>query len=51
MFKLQGNKIINEKGKSLEVAGGIDKENQNIIINNNQNVIHQDWNIVYVDED
>jgi len=40
MFKLQGNKIINEKGKALDVAGGVDRENGNIIIFNNQNKIN-----------
>jgi len=34
MFRLKGDKIINEKGKALDVAGGIDKEGQNIIVFN-----------------
>jgi hypothetical protein len=33
MFRYQGASIVNEKGKVLEVQGGIDQENRNIGVN------------------
>jgi hypothetical protein len=51
MFRLKGNNIVNEKGKALDVSGGADRENQNIIVYNLHGKINQQWNIVYVDED
>jgi hypothetical protein len=35
----------------IEVAGGIDQENANIIVSTRTNKINQQWTIVYVDED
>ena len=35
----------------MDVAGGIDNENQNIIIAKRNNKVSQQWTIVYVDED
>jgi hypothetical protein len=51
MWRLRGESIINEKGKALDVAGGIDREGQNIIVFNANGKIHQKWGIRYVDED
>jgi hypothetical protein len=51
MFRLQGKKIINEKGKAIDVAGSNDREDANIIVHNVNNQRSQEWNIVYVDED
>jgi hypothetical protein len=52
MFRFRNNKIVNEKGKVVDVSGGIDREGQNLIIYNDaQNRISQEWTIVYVDED
>jgi hypothetical protein len=50
MFRLKGQYVTNEKGKVLEVVGGIDAENRNIGVNNRNNKIHQQWDIVYVDQ-
>lgn len=35
----------------VDVAGGIDNENQNIIVASRTNKMSQRWTIVYVDED
>ena len=35
----------------IDVAGGIDNENQNIIVASRNNKMSQRWTIVYVDED
>jgi len=32
MFRLKGENIVNEKGKVLDVSGGRDAENQNVIV-------------------
>lgn len=42
---------MNSRGKVIDVAGGLDNENQNIIIANRNNKMSQKWSIVYVDED
>jgi len=35
LFRLvDGNYVTNEKGKVIEVSGGLDNENQNIVVNN-----------------
>jgi len=33
MFRLKGAYVTNEKGKVLEIQGGIDAENRNIGVN------------------
>jgi len=33
MFRLKGAYVTNEKGKVLEIQGGIDSENRNIGVN------------------
>jgi hypothetical protein len=50
MFRTQGDFFINEKGKVMEVSGGIDDENRNIVVSNKNGKIQQRWRIVYVDE-
>jgi len=50
MFRYQGAAVVNEKGKVLEIQGALDNENRNIGVNTNKNGIHQQWDIVYVDE-
>jgi len=50
MFRYKGASVVNEKGKVLEVVGNVDAENRNIGVNNNNNGIHQQWDIVYADE-
>jgi hypothetical protein len=48
---MQGENIVNSRGKVIDVAGGIDNENQNIIVASRNNKVSQRWTIVYVDED
>jgi len=50
MFRRQGNFIVNEKGKVLDVHGGADAENRNIIVWTKHGKINQQWDIVYADE-
>jgi hypothetical protein len=42
---------VNSRGRVIDVAGGIDNENQNIIVASRNNKTSQRWTIVYVDED
>jgi hypothetical protein len=41
--------INNERGKVIEIVGGIDAENRNIGLNSKNNKIHQQWDVIYVD--
>jgi hypothetical protein len=50
LFKKQGEFVVNEKGKVLDVSGGHDNENRNIIVHKKHGKINQQWDIVYVDE-
>jgi hypothetical protein len=50
MFRYQDGLIVNEKGKVLDVHGGHDHENRQVIVWNKHNGINQQWDIVYVDE-
>jgi hypothetical protein len=41
MFRLKdGTYLTNERGKVVEVSGGKDNENQNIIVNNRNGQVH-----------
>jgi len=42
--------IVNEKGKVVEVAGGLDNENRNLQMAVKNGKVHQRWRVVYVDE-
>jgi hypothetical protein len=50
MFKLKGTQITNERGKVMDVSGGRDAENQNIIVWNRHGKTNQQWDIVYADQ-
>ena len=50
MFKLEGSTIVNEKGKVWDVQGGVDGENKNVMVNNNDGKINQQWDVIYTDE-
>jgi hypothetical protein len=50
MFKLDGAFIVNEHGKVMDVQGGSDTENRNIIVNNKHGKINQQFDVIYVDE-
>jgi len=41
---------VNEKGKVMDVSGGLDRENQNIIVHNKHGKINQLFDIIYEDE-
>jgi len=42
--------MTNERGKVIEVSGGLDNENQNIVIGNKNGQVHQRWKVIYADE-
>jgi len=41
---------VNEKGKVMDVSGGVDAENRNIIVHARHGKVNQRWKVVYVDE-
>jgi hypothetical protein len=44
LFRFQDDKfIVNDKGKVVEVSGGLDKENQNIMVNTKHGRVNQQW--------
>jgi len=50
LFSYDNGLIINEKEKVVDVDGGQDAENRNIIVWNKHGKINQQWDIVYADE-
>jgi len=50
MFRYQDNMIVNEKGKVVEVQGGLDNENRNLVMANKNGQVHQRWRVVYVED-
>jgi hypothetical protein len=50
MFRFQGNFLINERGKVMDISGNKDTENRNIIMWNKHGRINQQWDLIYVDE-
>jgi hypothetical protein len=50
MFRYQDHMIVNEKGKVVEVQGGLDNENRNLIMANKNGQVHQRWKVVYVSD-
>jgi hypothetical protein len=41
---------MNEKGKVLDVDGGVDAENRKIIVHQRHGKVNQRWQIIYADE-
>jgi len=51
LFRLEGAFIVNVKNKKvLDVHGGIDAENRNIIVWTKHGKINQQWDVIYADE-
>jgi hypothetical protein len=50
MWRLENAMIVNEHKKVLDVQGGVDAENRNIIVWNKHGKMNQQWDIVYADE-
>jgi hypothetical protein len=50
MFRFDKGFIINEKGKAMDVSGGVDAENRNIIMYRKHGKVNQQWDIIYADE-
>jgi hypothetical protein len=47
-FQLKGENLVNERGLVLDVAGGRDKNNQNVLVWKKHNGLNQKWKIDYV---
>jgi hypothetical protein len=47
-FSLKGENLINERGLVLDVAGGQDKNNQNVLVWKKHRGLNQKWKIDYV---
>jgi len=47
-FLLKGENVINERGLVLEVAGGQDRNNQNVLVWKKHKGLNQKWKIDYV---
>jgi hypothetical protein len=50
MFKYEDSHIVNERGKCMDVSGGVDAENRNIIMWNKHNGLNQQWDVIYVED-
>jgi len=50
MFRYQDGFVTNERAKVLDVSGGVDAENRNLIAFKKHGKINQQWDIIYVDE-
>jgi hypothetical protein len=50
-FRFLGENLVSSRGRVVDVAGGVDNENSNIIVASKNNKMSQRWTIVYVDED
>ena len=47
---MQGEYLVNDKGKVMDVSGGVDAEQRNIQIYNKGNGMGQQWEVIYADE-
>jgi len=47
---MDGAFLVNEKGKVMDVSGGVDAEQRNIIVYRKHGKTNQQWDIVYADE-
>jgi hypothetical protein len=43
LFRYQDGFVVNEKGKVLDVQGGLDAENRNIIMHTKHGKVNQRW--------
>jgi len=47
---MDGAFLVNERGKVMDISGGVDAEQRNIIVWNKHGKINQQWDVVYADE-
>jgi flagellar basal body rod protein FlgG len=50
MFSRDGAFVVNEKGKVMDISGGLDRENQNVIVHSKHGKINQQFDVIYEDE-
>lgn len=47
---MRGAFLTNEHGKVMDVSGGVDTENRNVIVYNKHGGLNQQWDVYYVDQ-
>jgi len=50
LFDYKNGNVVNERGKVLDVSGGRDNNNQDVIVWNLHNGLNQQWDVVYTDQ-
>jgi hypothetical protein len=50
MFRYQSGWLVNEHGKVMDVHGGRDDENRDIIVWKKHNGLNQQWDIIHADK-
>jgi hypothetical protein len=50
MFYWKSPFLVNNKGKVMDVHGGQDVENRNVIVWGKHGKVNQQWDLIYVDE-
>jgi hypothetical protein len=50
LFRLQGQFIVNERGKVFDVSGAVDAENRNVIVHSKHGKVNQQWKVIYADK-
>jgi hypothetical protein len=49
MFRMKGAFLTNERGKVMDVHGGLDQENRDIIVWKKHGKINQQWDVIYAE--
>jgi hypothetical protein len=50
MFRMKGAWLTNERGKVMDVHGGVDQENRDIIVWKRHGGRNQQWDVIYADQ-
>ena len=50
LFRMQGQFLVNERGKVLDIHGGRDEEQRQLIFYGKHGKLNQQWDIIYADE-
>jgi hypothetical protein len=50
MFRYESPFLVNEKGKVMDVHGGVDQENRQMIVWNKHGKLNQQFDLIYADE-
>jgi hypothetical protein len=47
---MDGAFLVNERGLVMDVSGGVDDEQRNIIVHKKHGKVNQQWDLIYADE-